>query len=65
MCCGGVLLFGATLVHSAPGTVRAAFPTRTTPCSAPLLPCMPRLVGEAACEVREQPQVGGVTHQPL
>lgn len=56
----GVLLFGATLVCSAPGMVQGAFPTPTTPCPAPPLPCTHRLVGEAALEGREQQQTGGL-----
>lgn len=57
----GVLLFGATLVDS--------FPTPTPPCPAPLLPCTPRLVGEAAREGREHGRCEGwpsaLTSPPL
>lgn len=59
---GVVLLFGATLVYSAPGLVLSAPPP---PCSVPHAALHPRLVGKAAQEDREQKQVGGVTHQPL
>ena len=60
----GVLLFGAPLVCSAPGTVQGAFPAPTTPCPAPPLPCTPRLVGEAALEAGSSSRQEGC-YQPL
>lgn len=60
----GVLLFGATLVYSAPGSVWCGVLSPlppSTPAQFLVLPCNPRLVGEAACD-REQQQAGVFTH---
>ena len=60
LCVLGRGSFCLVLPLSAPGIVRGAFPTPTTPCPAPPLPCTPRLVAEAAPEGREQQQTGGL-----
>lgn len=60
MCCGGVLLFGATLVCSAPGMMQGACPTGVLPALLLLLPCMP----QTALKGKEWQQVGEVVHQP-